>query len=348
MHNQSKNIFLIILAFVMTVAIIGFLSLKKCSQKSKVTTEPSAQTAKESPPATTQETASKAASSETNTSAQTSHKEELQSPSETVENKQLPSPTEEAAPPLPEGGAAEVSQKFITSVVELDPVAASGYVNQSNVSYATIAALCMMFEDADYQLVKNRALRQMFLRSKGAGYLIRLEEATSKSRASFALTVKRKDKGAAWKITEVNLDALLSHYATQVSGADIHYSPLVKNPKGGELLAVYFELDAETITPRTQKQLKIVNELLKADANKNLVISGHTDALGSDDYNFELSKKRAQQVMKFFVQNGLNPNQVKIAGFGKNRPRQPNTKEDGADSPEGRRANRRAEILLDF
>lgn len=245
-------------------------------------------------------------------------------------------------------GTRETLQGFMDAITQLDPVAAQQYVNENKVSYTTIAALCMVFEDGDYQLIKDRAIREMFKQQNSAGYLARLNKTSTSSKASFALNLKRTDAQADWKISEINLDSLLGHYAKEISGGDIHFSPLVKNPKGGESLAIYFTLDSDELTPRTQKQLEIVNNILKANPAKKLLISGHTDALGSDSYNFTLSEKRAEQVMNFLVAKGLDKNQVSISGFGKQRPRQPNTTADGADSPEGRRANRRAEILLNF
>jgi outer membrane protein OmpA-like peptidoglycan-associated protein len=91
-----------------------------------------------------------------------------------------------------------------------------------------------------------------------------------------------------------------------------------------------------------------VAKLLKLSSEKKLTISGHTDSLGSDPYNLSLSRDRAEKVMQFLAENGINEKQMEIVGYGKSKPRLPNTTKTGDDSPAGRRANRRAEILLDF
>ena len=52
--------------------------------------------------------------------------------------------------------------------------------------------------------------------------------------------------------------------------------------------------------------------------------------------------------MKHFLSKGVKNKQIKIIGYGKSQPRRPNTTESGLDAPDGRRANRRAEILLNF
>eukprot|EP01043_Picozoa_sp_COSAG02_P117100 COSAG02_NODE_53579_length_301_cov_0.460396_1_plen_85_part_01 len=84
----------------------------------------------------------------------------------------------------------------------------------------------------------------------------------------FAINTKRKNLDTPWKITEINLDKLLTNYANRFSDGDIYYTPLIKNLKGGDSLVVYFDLDSGLLTERTQHQLSIVAVLLKSDKNK--------------------------------------------------------------------------------
>lgn len=251
--------------------------------------------------------------------------------------------------PAPEVGSAEAHVKgFMEAITRLDAVAASQYIDQSKVSHVTLAGLCIIFEEGEYTLLKTNALRKMFVRDTASGWVARLKSENAGESAMFAINTKRADIDAPWKITEINLDNLLTDYAKGMLGGDIHYSPLIKNPKGGDSLAIYFDLDAKDLIPRTKRQLNIVANLLKADKTKKLTITGHTDALGTDLYNLALSKERADAVMSFLAQSGVEPAQMNIVGYGETQPRLPNTADDGSDSPEGRRANRRAEILLDF
>ncbi|MFK7910377.1 MAG: OmpA family protein [Akkermansiaceae bacterium] len=244
--------------------------------------------------------------------------------------------------------AAVAVRGFMDSIINLNPAEARKHIDSSSVSYAKLAGLCIIFEEGQYKLIKDRPLRKMFLRDTTAGWLTRVESPDQGNAAMFAINTKRKDANSPWKITEINLDKLLADYANRFSDGDIHYTPLIKNPKGGDSLVIYFDLNSENLTPRTQRQLKIVANLLKSDQTKKLTISGHTDGLGSDDYNLALSKQRAETVMSFFVKQGVPADQMKIVGFGKSKPRLPNQAEDGTDNPDGRRVNRRAEILLDF
>ena len=161
--------------------------------------------------------------------------------------------------------------------------------------------------------------------------------------------ITQRDKaGDPWQIYEINLDKLLGDYAKQVAGGDIHYSPLIKNPAGGETLVIYFEFDSDGLTPRTKHQLDIVVGLLKLDPNKKINISGHTDSIGSNAYNEGLSEKRAETVKSYLASQGVPQEQIVTKAYGQSQPRLPNTRQDGTDDPSGRRANRRTEIYLDF
>lgn len=259
-----------------------------------------------------------------------------------------PNNPDDPANPEEERKAAAAVQGFLDAIIKLDPGAAREHIDATKVSYARLAGLCIIFEEGKYSLIKEKALRKMFLRDTSAGWIARVEAEGTGESAMFAINTKRKDAQSPWKITEINLDKLLADYANRVSGGDIHYTPLIKNPQGGDSLVIYFDLNSNKLTLRTQRQLSIVASLLKTDTTKNLTISGHTDALGSKDYNLTLSEKRASQVMQFLTDKGVGKEQMKIAGYGKAKPRVPNTSETGADAPDGRRANRRAEILLDF
>jgi OOP family OmpA-OmpF porin len=252
------------------------------------------------------------------------------------------------ANPDEERKAAAAVHNFLTSIIKLDPASARKHIDSTKVSYARLAGLCIIFEEGKYHLIKDKALRKKFLRNTTAGWIARVEAPDNGQAAMFAINTKRKDAQSPWKITEINLDQLLADYANRVSGGDIHYTPLIKNPKGGDALVIYFDLNSNELTARTQRQLSIVANLLKTDPEKKLTISGHTDALGSDEYNLTLSEKRARQVMRFLTQSGVTATQMDIASFGKAKPRVPNVAKDGSDAPDGRRVNRRAEILLDF
>ena len=130
-------------------------------------------------------------------------------------------------------------------------------------------------------------------------------------------------------------------------------SGLVSDLKGKEtpaeilitLLAdVLFEFDKADIKPQAHTDLrKLINEKGRGP----VLITGHTDAKGENDYNVALSVRRAEAVKNWLTNNGLfRPDEVQTSGKGESQPVAPNQKPDGSDDPEGRQKNRRVDIVI--
>lgn len=253
--------------------------------------------------------------------------------------------------PIPRAVLADslgVADAFLQAVLKQDFEFARAFVDPKTVSDAKIAGLCILFEEGEYRMRKSKPLRAMFQRQDTVGYLANVETTDATQTAQFTITLRQPPAPANWLVSEINLDQLLADYARRVAGGDVYYSPLVKNPSGGDTLALYFEFDEDEMNPRTRRQLEIVSMILKADTGKKLTLSGHTDALGTEDYNKSLSARRADVVRDFLTKSGVSPNQIVTVAKGSSQPRRPNLTETGEDNPEGRRANRRTEIYLDF
>jgi len=73
-----------------------------------------------------------------------------------------------------------------------------------------------------------------------------------------------------------------------------------------------------------------------------LQIAGHTDAIGNDQNNLVLSKKRAEAVRDFMVEKGIDASRLSVLYFGETNPIATN------DTPEGRQKNRRVEMTIIF
>ena len=253
--------------------------------------------------------------------------------------------------PIPKAVIADslgVADAFLQAVLRQDFEFARNFVDPKTVSDAKIAALCILFEEGEYRMRSQKPLRAMFSRGDTVGYLANVETKEGAQSAQFALNLRQPPAPSNWLVSEINLDSLLADYAKRVAGGDVYYSPLVKNPAGGETLALYFDFDEDSINARTRRQLEIVASMLKADAAKKITLSGHTDALGTKDYNDSLSAKRADVVRDFLAAEGVPASQIITIAKGASQPRRPNVTESGDDNPDGRRANRRTEIYLDF
>jgi outer membrane protein OmpA-like peptidoglycan-associated protein len=265
-----------------------------------------------------------------------------------VEKITLPPAPGEPVPKAILADSLGVADAFLQAVLKQDFDFARDFVDPATVSDAKIAALCILFEEGEYRMRTAKPLRAMFKRDETVGYLANVVTADGAQSAEFALNLRQPPAPANWLVAEINLDGLLADYANRIAGGDVYYSPLVKNPAGGETLALYFGFDEDAVSDRTRRQLEIVAAMLKSDPNKKITLSGHTDALGTDDYNNRLSANRADTVRDFLAAAGVPAEQIVTIAKGASQPRRPNVTETGEDNPEGRRANRRTEIYLDF
>ena len=265
-----------------------------------------------------------------------------------VEKITLPPGPGEPTPKAVFADSLGVADAFLQAVLKQDFNFARAFVDPATVSDAKIAGLCILFEEGGYRLRQNKPLRSMFQRADTVGYLANVETADATQSAQFAMTMRQPPAPSNWIVSEINLNQLLADYARRVAGGDVYYSPLVKNPAGGDTLALYFEFDEDVVNPRTRRQLEIVTQILRSDPGKKITLSGHTDAMGTKQYNNSLSSRRADVVRDFLTKAGVAASQIVTVAKGDSQPRRPNTTETGEDNPEGRRANRRTEIYLDF
>lgn len=244
--------------------------------------------------------------------------------------------------------ALSFATDFVQALLKHDFIAAKKFIDETKVPAQKLAGLCIVFEEGQYELKPAKPLIITVANPEVSWVIAQVQSESLQQSTEFGLELQRGSAAEEWHVAGLNLSEILGSFAQSASKLGVPYTPLVKNPKGGESLALYFEYDRAELHPRAQKQLEIVAGLLKSDTNRKLNIAGHTDAKGEDSYNIRLSQVRAESVKKQLVALGVSPNQVITTAMGKAQPLGPNQKADGSDDPEGRSKNRRAEIFLDF
>lgn len=103
---------------------------------------------------------------------------------------------------------------------------------------------------------------------------------------------------------------------------------------------IFFEYDSYELTPDSEDGVAVILDYLLSNPDKCIVLIGHTDNMGDEDYNLLLSKKRADAVKDALVGKGVGELRIKTEGRGSNEPVFPN------DSDENRARNRRVELRL--
>jgi outer membrane protein OmpA-like peptidoglycan-associated protein len=100
----------------------------------------------------------------------------------------------------------------------------------------------------------------------------------------------------------------------------------------------YFDFDRSTLRPENREILSRIAGVLLASDGYRLFVYGHTDDIGPDQYNQQLSLRRANSVADYLKQSGIPDEVMEVQGFGQSSPRMDN------DTAEARQKNRRVEI----
>jgi len=106
------------------------------------------------------------------------------------------------------------------------------------------------------------------------------------------------------------------------------------------LIILYFERDTTKLTYESRDLLAEILRTIKNRQSNEVYVVGHTDLVGKEAYNTELSQRRANYVRDLLVSNGIKPNTLVVSFYGKARPLVPTQDE----VPEPR--NRRVEVIV--
>ena len=123
----------------------------------------------------------------------------------------------------------------------------------------------------------------------------------------------------------------------KLNNSDSYIIDMTKLDQKYILEDLLFDYDSYKLTENVKDFLFLYAQWLKQNDDINISIEGHTDSVGSDNYNMILSENRANEVLNFFVSEGILKNRMKAIGFGNKIP-----VSEGYDGPK----NRRIEIIV--
>ncbi|MFO7869165.1 MAG: OmpA family protein, partial [Bacteroidales bacterium] len=106
---------------------------------------------------------------------------------------------------------------------------------------------------------------------------------------------------------------------------------------------ILFDFDKYKIKPKYHENLDRLAGYMLDNTDAVIEIAGHTDHIGSNEYNYLLSYRRAKAVKDYLVAKGVSPSSLITKKYGETDPIAPNVRH-GEDYPQGRRLNRRAEF----
>jgi outer membrane protein OmpA-like peptidoglycan-associated protein len=144
--------------------------------------------------------------------------------------------------------------------------------------------------------------------------------------------------GAAGAIIGGYMDKQAEEMERDLEGARIErVGEGIKITFGGGLL---FDVDRADLRPAAQEELVKLSKILNKYDDTNILVEGHTDATGTEDYNMELSRRRASSVGTYLAAQNVQVGRMQAVGYGEIQPTSSN------DTSEGRQLNRRVEVAI--
>lgn len=176
---------------------------------------------------------------------------------------------------------------------------------------------------------KNEVIAEFYSNSETGEYLIALP-----SGVNYGISVEK----------ELHLFYSENIYLKNNSGfkEQSNNVKLLNFTKGSTVILknIFFESASYQLNNNSHSELNKLYQLLIDNPNLSIQISGHTDNLGNEQNNLSLSQKRAQAVLNFLVQKGIEGSRLKAIGYGSSKSIDTNNTE------EGRAKNRRTEFTI--
>ena len=159
--------------------------------------------------------------------------------------------------------------------------------------------------------------------------------AVDQQRAAEAETEKARQAAAKAESEKADLRAQLLNQLNSILQTRDSARGLIVN-----MSDVLFDTGSYTLKPGAREKLAKISGIVLAHPGLNLQIEGHTDSVGADEFNQQLSERRADSVRDFLAEQGVPASSITAKGFGKTQPVASN------DTPEGRQRNRRVELVV--
>ncbi|EMY81766.1 peptidoglycan-binding lipoprotein ion transport porin, OmpA family [Psychroflexus gondwanensis ACAM 44] len=146
--------------------------------------------------------------------------------------------------------------------------------------------------------------------------------------------------GAAGAYIGNRMDKQAKDIDQEIPGAEVTRVGEGINVTFDENSGVYFATEKSNIAGESEISLLKLIGIFQKYPKTNIIVEGHTDSTGSDSYNMDLSKRRAQSVTDYLSSNGISTSRINTNWYGEEQPKFDNT------TPEGRSKNRRVELAI--
>ncbi|MDI6726039.1 MAG: OmpA family protein, partial [Smithellaceae bacterium] len=173
---------------------------------------------------------------------------------------------------------------------------------------------------AKEQALRMQALREKELREQAERERLLREQALKEQDLKKEAAKEQALKEQLEKERMLREQAQTAKIAPEAKG-EVARTPAVREKV--ELANVLFDFDKHSIRPDAREILRHHAEWLLKQKNAKLVIEGHCDERGTNEYNLALGERRAQEVAKFLISQGIDKSRIKTISYGEEMPLDP-------------------------
>lgn len=146
--------------------------------------------------------------------------------------------------------------------------------------------------------------------------------------------------GAAGGYIGNRMDRQAERIEEEIPGAEVNRVGEGINVTFNEDAGVYFDTNKSDVKGTSATTLDKLAGIFQEYPKSNILVEGHTDSAGSDEYNWKLSQQRAESVTNYLISKGISSSRFTTKWYGETQPRESN------ETAEGKAKNRRVELAI--
>ena len=178
---------------------------------------------------------------------------------------------------------------------------------------------------------------------------ILIKELKTDSKGEFSLELERNKRYEAVVIRKGYFSKYHEFVTKSIKGDEItqHLGLLILTKDPIVVKNIYYPFNESYLTDEAKETIDTsLYKILIQNPSIIIEILSHTDSKGQDDYNLRLSQARAESVVKYLIEKGIDKKRLSSKGYGETKPIARNENTDGSDNPDGRAMNRRTEFRV--
>ena len=229
-----------------------------------------------------------------------------------------------------------VADYFVSALRDLNYETAVSYCLPDQGLVEKIAGLCIMIEGGKFIVSQENPIEILESLENSSVLRIHLDSTNNQKTFNFTIQLSSEYQGqnSLWNINKIYLEEAFSSYFS-LEDTKFPFVPVRTDLNTGDCLVVYFDFKSSELSQRSKNQLQILADVLNIIQKSSLKIYGHADEIGSQDFNMNLSIKRAFSVKNFLISKGIETSKIDVYGKGESQEWLPNRLASGTDNPIG-------------